>query len=137
MKPKLLMPPPGEFQKADVYSRHRWRRVQYLVNDFWLRWRREFLHFLQERQKWVNPKRDLRVGDVVIVKDGDLTRNKWPLAKVVQTLPSEDNHVRKFKLLMADGALDHRGKRLHPPSYLDRPIHKLVLLLPAEDCTDN
>ena len=73
----------------------------------------------------------------MIVKDGELARNKWPLAKVVQTIPSDDSHVRKVKLLMADGALDHKGKRLRPPSYLDRPIHKLVVLLPAENCKDD
>ena len=137
MKPKLLLPPPGEFQQADVYSRRRWRRVQYLVNEFWQRWRKEFLHTLQERHKWVNPKRDLGVGDVVIVKDGNAPRNRWPLARVVETLPSEDGRVRKVKLLMADGALDHRGKRVHPPTYLYRPVQKLVVLLPTKDCKDD
>ena len=34
---------------------------------------------------------------------------------------------------MADGDLDDRGKCQSPPSYLDRPIHKLVLLLTADE----
>jgi len=51
----------------------------------------------------------------------------------VQIYPSEDGFVRKVKLLMADGDLDDCGKRQIPPSYLDRPIHKLVLLLPADE----
>ena len=33
---------------------------------------------------------------------------------------------------MADGDLDD-GKRQSPPSYLDRPIHKLVLLLTTDE----
>ena len=27
MKSKVILPPPGEFQRADLYSRKRWRRV--------------------------------------------------------------------------------------------------------------
>ena len=57
LKPKILLPPPGKFQRTDLYSRKWWRRVQYLTNEFWLRWRREFLNNLQSRQKWILPIR--------------------------------------------------------------------------------
>ena len=133
MKPKRMLPPPGEFQRPDVYCRRRWRRVQYFANEFWLRWRKEYLQMLQVRPKWVQPKRNLTVGDVVISKENEGARNKWPLGRVVQIYPSEDGFVRKVKLLMVDGDLDDCGKRQSPPSYLDRPIHKLVLLLPADE----
>ena len=39
LKPKIVLPPPGEFQRADLYSRKWWTRVQYLANEFWVRWR--------------------------------------------------------------------------------------------------
>ena len=52
MKSKLILPPPGEFQRADMYSRKRWRRVQFLANEFWIRWRNEYIQSLQPRQKW-------------------------------------------------------------------------------------
>ena len=133
MKPKRVLPPPREFQRPDVYCRRRWRRVQYFANEFWLRWRKEYLQTLQVRPKWVQPKRNLTVGDVVISKENEGARDKWPLGRVVQIYPSEDGFVRKVKLLMADGDLDDCGKRQSPPSYLDRPIHKLVLLLPADE----
>ena len=129
MKPKVILPPPGKFQQADMYSRKWWRRVQYLANEFWLRWRREFLQSLQTRQKWVRPMRDLMVGDVVISKESEGRRSQWPLARVVQVHPSEDGRIRKVKIMMADGTLDDKGKRRKSPSLLDRPVHKLVLLL--------
>ena len=53
MKTKVVLPPPGVFQAADQYSRKRWRRVQHLSNEFWTRWRKEFLQSLQEHQKWI------------------------------------------------------------------------------------
>ncbi|XP_063969426.1 uncharacterized protein LOC135157513 [Lytechinus pictus] len=133
MKPKVILPPPGKFQGADKYSRKWWRRVQYLANEFWLRWRREFLQQLQPRQKWTKSHRDLTIGDVVIVKENEDARLRWPLGRVEEVIPSEDGRIRKVKLLMADGALDSNGKRLKKPCYLDRPVHKLVLLLPTEE----
>ena len=52
MKSKVLLAPPGTFEPADIYACRRWRRVQHLANEFWSRWRKEFLLSLQERQKW-------------------------------------------------------------------------------------
>ena len=78
---------------------------------------------LQVKQKWVQPKRNLAVGDIVISKESESTRKRWPLGKEVQVYPGDDGYVRKVGLLMADGNLDDSGKRQRPPSYLDKPIH--------------
>ena len=85
MKTKIILPPPGVFQDADKYSRKQWRRVQHLTNEFWTRWRKEFLHALQERQKWVRPRRNMQIGDIVLVKDDNTPRNQWQLARVTET----------------------------------------------------
>jgi hypothetical protein len=34
MKSKVVLPPPGVFQSNDIYIRRRWRKVQYLANQF-------------------------------------------------------------------------------------------------------
>ena len=43
LKSKVVLPPPGNFLRVDTYSKKRWRRVQYLINEFWYRWRKDFL----------------------------------------------------------------------------------------------
>lgn len=43
MKSKVILSPSGEFQRADLYSKKRWRRVQYPANEFWTRWRKDYL----------------------------------------------------------------------------------------------
>ena len=50
MKSKVVMPPPGSFGPADTYCRKRWRRTQHIGNEFWARWRKEFIQTLQERK---------------------------------------------------------------------------------------
>ena len=54
-KSKVALSPPGNFQEADKYVKKWWRRVQHLTNEFWSRWKREFLQPLQTRQKWIRP----------------------------------------------------------------------------------
>ncbi|XP_073766183.1 uncharacterized protein isoform X2 [Danio rerio] len=132
MKSMIVEPPPGEFVKEDLYLRKRWRKVQYLVNNFWSRWRKEYLLNLQQRQKWNKNRRNVKVNDIVILKDDVSPRNKWKLAKVVDVYQGKDGKVRQVKLLMSDSSLDGKGKRLSKPSYLERPIQKVVILLEAD-----
>ena len=116
MKSNVVLPPPGEFQCADVYSRKRWRRVQYLVNEFWNRWKKEFLQSLQLRQKWIRPRKNLQIGDVVIVNDEVLARNQWKLGRIADVYASDDSLVRKVKLAMADSTINDKGRRKKPIS---------------------
>lgn len=102
MKSSVVLAPPGNFQAADVYSRKRWRRVQHLPDEFCHRWKGSFLQSFQSRQKWTAPKRNLEVGGVVILKDEDISRNCWKLARVDEVQPYQDGYVRKVTVVVAD-----------------------------------
>ncbi|XP_071094613.1 uncharacterized protein [Haliotis cracherodii] len=56
--------PLGSFQAADAYRR-RWKHAQFLADIFWKRWTKEYMPSLQLRQKWLLPKRNIMVGDIV------------------------------------------------------------------------
>ena len=120
MKAKVVMPPPGCFQRSDMYLRKRWRRIQYLANLFWSRWRKEYLQSLQKRSKWSDVERNLHVGDVVLIMDDKVPRNHWMMARVVVVYPDSKGLVRSARVKTSF-------------SELDRPISKLVLLLANED----
>ena len=125
-----MLPPPGVFQKADLYSRKCWRWVQHLANEFWKRWRTEFLLEMQRRSKWTKPKKKLNPGDIVIIKDDAARRNQWQLARIMESYVDADGLVRKVKLILATSALDERGRRNDTRyNYIERPVHKLVLIL--------
>ena len=128
-KTKVVLPPPGEFQRTDMYVRHRWRRVQHLANEFWSRWRKEYLQSLQVRPKWNNEKVNIKEGDVVIIRDDNLPRNQWLLGRVEVAKTSDDDLVRQAKIRIATRWLDKQGKRMEEPRFLERPIAKLVVLL--------
>ena len=90
MKTRPLGPPPGNFVPPDIYARCRWRRVQYLADQFWIRWRREYLQSMQTRAKWQETKRNLRAGDVVLVREEEAFGNDWPIGKVSEAIESDD-----------------------------------------------
>ena len=129
MKSKIVLSPPGVFQHADKYCRSRWRRVQHLANEFWCRWRKEYLLSLQQRQKWTNLRRNVSLNDIVIIKDENAARSQWQLARVVAIYPSSDGCIRKVQLTIGDRFMDNAGKRKNPLRILERPIQKLVVLL--------
>ncbi|CAL9699742.1 unnamed protein product [Knipowitschia caucasica] len=132
MKSTIISPPPGNFVKEELYLRKRWRRVQLLTNTFWTRWKKEYLLNLQSRQKWTKQHRNAKINDIVLLQDEVSPRNQWKLAKVVEIYPSKDKKVRKVKLLISDPTLDGSGKRISKTVFLERPIHKTVVLLEAE-----
>ena len=128
-KSKIIMPPPGTFQRQDLYCRRQWRRVQHLADQFWQRWRKEYLQNLQARPKWNDERVNLQVGDVVIIKDDNAPRNQWSLGRVEETIASDDELVRQAKIRMATRWLDKNGRRMQDIRFLERPITKLVVLV--------
>lgn len=70
LKTQGVLHPPGKFESPDLYSRKRWRRVQCLANQLWLRWQKEYCTLLQKRQKWPRAKRSIMIGDVLLACDG-------------------------------------------------------------------
>ena len=136
MKSKVILPPPGEFQRADLYSKKRWRRVQYLANEFWTRWRKDYLQSLQPRQKWIAKWRNLQVDDIVAVMDDNWPRNSWRIARVEEVYPDDDGLVRKVRIKIADRNLDRNGRPVEPPVSLCRSVQKLILLMPHEERKD-
>ena len=122
MKTKVTLPPPGIFQKEDLYCRKRWRSVQYLANEFWRRWKKEYLIILQERQKWHAKNRNFQIGDIVLMKDDDLPRNQWRMGRIIEVVKSNDGLVRVASI------------RLTPcGTILQRSITKFVLIIGIDE----
>ena len=127
MKDEGMNIPLDNFSEKDIlaYGKARWRRVQYLADQFWTSWRRGYLSTLQQRTKWTLPSQNLQVDDVVLIKDRSSPRNKWPMGRILSTKKSKDDLVRSVTLSLkphSNGA----------PRTLERSIHDLVLLVRSE-----
>ena len=106
---------PGIFKLGDMYRR-RWKYVQYLADEFWRRYIKEYLPEMQKRQKWNNRLKNLKIGDLVLIQHENTPRRVWPLGLVVHCNEGRDGLVRSVRVKT-------------PTGELVRPITKLVLLL--------
>ena len=84
-------------------------------NSFWLRWKAEVFHHLQQRNRWCQRQPNLEVGDIVLIKDENSPPSQWPLARVIKVHPGPDHLVRVATLKTA-------------VSEFQRPVAKLVRL---------
>ena len=129
MKNKVVMPPPGEYGRADINGCKQWRRVQH-ITKFWNRWRKQFLVTLQHCQKWSKKKRDFQIGDIVLLKDDSHHLSHWPIACILEICVDKHGDVRNVKLKL--GSQSNCGNAL-----LERPISKIVLIMESHDTKQN
>ena len=120
-KPPLLFEDSGSLNSRDSLS-FQWKRVQHLSNQFWDRWKKEYLPLLQPRKKWHQGKQNLKVGDIVHMRDVALHRNQWPMGIVTKCYPSSDSLVRKVDIKLGSTR-----------KIMTRPVQEIVLVLPKSD----
>ena len=52
---------------------------------------------LQRRQKWNNPRRNLALGDIVLMVDYNSPRSSWPLGRVVRVNPNSSDAKLEYR----------------------------------------
>jgi hypothetical protein len=92
-----------------------------LVEHFWNRWHREYLLDLREYQKIHKPKVEPRVtkGDVVLIQEDGVKRNKWKLGKIENIITGEDGVVRGAEVKTCSGKVSRPLQRLYPLEVTD------------------
>ena len=123
--------PVGEFDQGEKFLK-RLHTCQEIVQRFWKNWQEKYFHTLIIRQRWHTETRDMKVGDVVIIRDSKAPRGQWKFALVHSVLPSKDGKVRDVELKYKNlrPGVSYTGA---PDIVVKRSVHNLVLLLPVEE----
>uniref|UniRef100_A0A1B0EXH4 Uncharacterized protein n=2 Tax=Phlebotomus papatasi TaxID=29031 RepID=A0A1B0EXH4_PHLPP len=74
-----------------------------MVQHFWKRWHMEYITSLQHRPKWYEKKRNLCVGDLVLLRDNLLKPTYWRMGRVTAVHPGKDDIVRVATVKTSDG----------------------------------
>ena len=85
--------------------RDRYEVVQQRMNLFWSRWSNDYLRALPPVVPGSKTQSYLKVGSVVLIKDENLPKIKWPLGKIIELHPGRDNIVRSVTLKTAKGVI--------------------------------
>ena len=82
-----------------------WKHRMTLRNHFFDRLLKDYFLRLQQRSKWHDEATNIKVGEIVLVKQDKKPRRVWPLAKVIQTFEGRDKLVRAVLLKTESGVL--------------------------------
>ena len=66
LKDSPNLPSADHFSESDLleFGKKKWRRLMYLSEQFWLRWRKHYVLTLQERKRCKKPNRDINEDDL-------------------------------------------------------------------------
>jgi transposase InsO family protein len=96
---------PDSESAFDGLSRRKWKQSQFITDQFWRRWMREYLPSLIERKKWDKSVRPLRIGDHVLIMNENTRRGEWLAGQITKVFPSSDNVIRKAAVKTARSEL--------------------------------
>lgn len=116
----LTAVPEEDFCNTNIKRLHRWQMLQAFQQNFWSRWKTEYLNSLTQRAKWTKDSKPLPIGSMVIIKDDNRAPLQWTLARVVDLQVGGDGIARSALVKNANNHL------------ITRPLVKLCPL-PIED----
>jgi hypothetical protein len=112
-EPLTAIPEP-DLTDLKVSHLSRWQQTQQMVQHFWKRWYAEYLTSLQQRFKWMMKREDLRIGDLVIIKEDNIPPNKWKMGRVIIVHPTDDDCVRNATVKTEYGEMKRHVVKLCP-----------------------
>lgn len=92
----------------------RWELCTKLQQDFWKRWSVEYLNNLQNKPKWLKPNPNLKVNDLVLLKENNSPPLNWRRARILKVYPGPDNRVRVVDLKTRDGVFTRPISKVCP-----------------------
>ncbi|XP_062704076.1 uncharacterized protein LOC134286477 [Aedes albopictus] len=95
-------------------SASNWNMLQYMLDQFWHRWVKEYLPTITKRTKWFADCKPVETGDLVVVVE-EPQRNGWIRGRVLRVIPGRDGRVRSAVVKTAS-------------TILRRPVTKLAVL---------
>lgn len=84
------------YESTSTSRLSRYQLLQKMRDHFWDRWSREYLQTLMARSKWWISSDQIRVGRLCLIRGENTPPTRWPLARIVQVHPSEDNKTHCY-----------------------------------------
>ncbi|XP_070166148.1 uncharacterized protein [Polyergus mexicanus] len=101
----LVSPPEESVLDIDSNRLSRWQQVRAILEQIWRSWSSDYLHTLQQRRKWRENEPELKINELVLLKNNLAPPSKWELARILDVHPGSDGHVRVVTLHTAKTTL--------------------------------
>jgi hypothetical protein len=120
----LVLLPSIDYSNSTVPLSKRWALVDSYVHKIWNLWKDEWLLTMHKAQKWIADSKNLKVGDVVLIRNENTKPATWPMGRVQKVHADSKGCVRVVDV-------KERNK------IKARPVNKLVHLLSDENAANN
>ena len=109
----------------------RLRFLEEVKRDFWRKWFAQVFDHLVPCPKWSKKYRDVKEGDVVLMRDANVIQDMYKLARVKKAIKGDDGHVRRvlleYKNVSKDLPLTQTKFR-----ETERSIHNVAVIVPVD-----
>ncbi|XP_045539179.1 uncharacterized protein LOC123722188 [Papilio machaon] len=112
LSPLRYLPAEEIDESLTIVARH--NLLDKLIQSFWKRWRRDYLHTLQSRRKWNTPVDPVVVGSVVIIITDNTPPLHWPLGVIEEVFPDSTGVTRVARVRTTTGSYLRPVVRLCP-----------------------
>lgn len=86
--------------------------IQQRAQRFWKLFHSQYIHELQQREKWQYKLPNFKIGDVVIIKDDNQPPLKWTYGKIENVVPDTSGIVRKVQVRVRDSTYERHVNKL-------------------------
>lgn len=105
----LTMYPENDISNVPQNRLKFWQLCTQIKQSFWKMWHKQYLNVLQNRPKWLNISPNIKIGTLVILREDNVPVMFWPMARVVNTYPGHDGHVRAVEVKTSNGKTHTRS----------------------------
>ncbi|XP_049872257.1 uncharacterized protein LOC126376657 [Pectinophora gossypiella] len=108
----LMSLPSPELIDINPRRLNRYEVLEQMRQHFWKRWQSEYVTELQHRCKWKTRCRDLKEGELVIIKDDNVPPLLWRLGRVQKLYPGADGVPRVADIKTSRGVIRRALNRI-------------------------
>lgn len=105
---------PGPSQKFTPKNRLNRRDLIQVSKIFWRQWSIHYIHCFQKHYKWSEVTPNIRIEDMVLIKQDNLPPSQWFLGRFLKCNKGKDNCIRLVRVKTVN-------------SEYDRPISNICL----------
>ncbi|XP_045471829.1 uncharacterized protein LOC123678720 [Harmonia axyridis] len=106
--------PDENYQDINISHLKRWQLIQQMQQHFWRRWKNEYLHTLQQRNKWLKSSDMPKEGSLVLIKNDNLSPLKWDMGRILKLTPGLDGVARVADVKTKSGTIKRPLNKLCP-----------------------
>ena len=92
----------------------RWQMISKLLQNFWIRWKKDYLCTLQQRTKWQKSKPNIKLNTIVLIVDENLPPTRWMMGRVIETHPGDDQRIRVVSIRTKNGIFKRAITKICP-----------------------